>query len=707
MDIEGYLQPSLGRELLVCISTSDNAGDIEKFVNHEISMFGGWKLISNDTKSKAKKKLVEKSNGMFRWAYLQWKQLKGCRMDQIVLDRLDILPETLSAAYDKIYNSFQPGELESLVLQRTVRWVLYAKRPLETAALLATIEHQRTTVNGGEDEYKPFSKSNLTQLALESVCRDLVVRDPQLDTWGFSHASVAEHFLLKNEPWIENAKSEITISLTHFLIKCCTAFGSVWPPPGVKEEWDNIRSLEHSVNYWFRSRGVDLGEPRDPRHPLQTYTQQEWVKHMSDTSDQDPKLADVTRVLKLFLGQTGPQTSSTEYQVYCKYIMFGQDKQYVEVRKHVQPFQNSTFGIVTLGLTRLLPGWWDQALFPVKLNTHKESLLELAAEFRHASICEDLVLRGFPINRDRDFEDHGWNAFGLAMINENLEVARFLLNNGASPYLPDSPESFKSLFCFAAAKGLEYLQVLLDGGADPNTHCSAICTWGCALSMAAWKGDVRSSEALINAGANANPKCSNCNHRSPLTMAFGTEFPNRNSYLPLVRLLLKHGADANTPMKGEIGWKKYDSMLEATVIVEHGADVKTPLESLGYDTILEYAVMKGDVNFPRFLIEHGADVHSRLKIGKFGSLLAAATVEPDSSLDMVKFLIEEVHADLEQLEWRLSPIALETKSGDKSALWSSLDHAMSGKYLTDVHQVDPQVFLDMDAYYGQQSRSRC
>ncbi|KAH7180020.1 uncharacterized protein B0J16DRAFT_403447 [Fusarium flagelliforme] len=616
-DIEKYFQPYQGQQLLVSISTSDNAGDIEKFITHQIHVYSDeWESIEEDTKLLVKKTLVEKSDGMFRWAYLQWQYLKGCRMNGAIRERLKKMPKTLAAAYDEIYNRFEPDSVERLMMQRAVRWVLYAKSSFHTITLLAAIETESERMDMHEGKSKAFGKSDLTRLTLESVCRDLVVRNAFLDTWEFTHASVAEYFLLKREPWIENAQSEITVSLIHFLMNCCAAYPSIWPSSTAQNTWRQTSVDSLDVYIWFHTTtDGNFEHPSDPRHPLQMYTQRAWLEHIDDTYDNDPKFADVVQALKKFLGEGGPRISSTEYKVFCKYIMPGQDTTpYHNAIPFIEPVENSRFGIIALGLYRLLPGWWDQNLFPLELNNKGQDLLALAAQFEHQSIYEDLIRRGFKINRDVD--DASKSALGRAIATKNADVARFLLDNGART---DIMIKKQNLICFAASRGPEHLQMVLNVGANPNLHCGGGCRWGSALSM----------------------------FGNMLELAVFRDLPK-----------------------------------SARLLVEYGADVNAPLRFQGYDTILEYAVVKGDVDFARLLITHGADVHSRLKIGKHGSLLAAATVEPDSSLDMVKLLIEEAH------------------SGDKAPLWSSLDHAMRGQYLTDMHQVDNQVLLDMEAYYG-------
>lgn len=64
-DISDYLNSFRSPQTLVSISTSDNRGDIEKFVTAEMAAFSTpWKHIPPETKQLVRETLVEKSDGM-------------------------------------------------------------------------------------------------------------------------------------------------------------------------------------------------------------------------------------------------------------------------------------------------------------------------------------------------------------------------------------------------------------------------------------------------------------------------------------------------------------------------------------------------------------------------------------------------------------------------------------------------------------------
>ncbi|KAK1246095.1 hypothetical protein MKX07_005164 [Trichoderma sp. CBMAI-0711] len=183
-DIEEYL----GSQKLIAISTADNKNDIEKYIDSEVSKVGGaWRSVSADVKEQVIRTIGEKSDGMFRWAYLQWQQLKKLRTNETIRERLGKLPESLTEAYDEIYSQAE----EKVVLQRAVKWVLCAVKPLTSEILLAAVRlgSNLESLAPSDPIDESTSESNLPSLALkdpidestlESICSHLVVLDSQL-----------------------------------------------------------------------------------------------------------------------------------------------------------------------------------------------------------------------------------------------------------------------------------------------------------------------------------------------------------------------------------------------------------------------------------------------------------------------------------------------------------------------------------------------
>ncbi|KAF4452390.1 hypothetical protein FALBO_16181, partial [Fusarium albosuccineum] len=523
--IESYLKSFQGPQMLVQISISDNSSDIEKYVIEKMAKQKvKWKDITPNTKQLVQETLVEKSDGMFRWTYLQWEHLKECSTNDAIRQKLRKLPKTLSGAYDEIYNQYDPEDYERVMLQRTVRWVICALEPLDSLTLLSAIRLESERIDGE----RAFDESDLTDHTLESAKKV-------------------------------------------------------------------------------------LGSPQES------------------------------------IG--------------------------------VKPVDNSTFGIVAFGFHRALAGWWDKDLDHSLVNSDGQDLLSIAARFGHIDLCEDLLGRGFDV--DKHVEKTSQTALGEAMEGRQIETMRLLLKSGANPnwVMQDC-----SLLCSAAATKDEYVQALLEAGADPDIKCDGTdCEFGCALSTAAWFGNVGAVQALIQKGATINPEPLGGEYGSPLAAAA------HRGNLDCTRLLIEHGADPNACLK----FGKYGSPLTAAArrgqldcahfLIEHGADANACLESGEFGSPLAAAASGGKFDCVRLLIDNGANIDARLGSGKYGSILNAAIVGPSPSLAVVKFLVEEAKADPTQLLLnRLRNIQIKSKEERREI----------AAYLIQKRQIKAQVLID-------------
>ncbi|KXH39537.1 hypothetical protein CSAL01_09704 [Colletotrichum salicis] len=654
---------------------------------------------SPETKQDVKKKLVEKSAGMFRWTHLQWEQLKEFDTNTSVKAKLEDLPETLTKAYDEIYDRYKPKSFELFMLQRAVRWVLCARQPFDSCTLLSAIRVENEKMHG--DDMKALDKSDLTEKMLETVCRHLIVRDPDLNVWRFSHASVREYFEdKKKEPWVKDAPADVAIVLINCLRDCCAAYASIWPPSGVERSCSTTLQESSSTKLWnwMRAGGADPDQPLDPRHPLQAYIQLNWLTHIHDLPEQDDRAEDVVLALKRFLGEERPPHSSREYQVFCSRIMESAPRSYyTPMLARAKPNTNFAFGVVAMGLHRLLPEWWNEGLdLPSLVNEDGLSLLQIATYGGHYDVCQFLISRDCDVNAFVDSEFHG-SPLWTSVEDRNIGLMKLFLDNGANiNYVIRN----RTLVCLAAEKGFEHCTTLLETEEGPhskilNMRCNTVvtrfrwrCIFGCALSSAAFKGDLDTIKALVGKGAEVNPENLKDHFGSPLASAVS------HGHFESARFLLENGArvkdqfrygDYGCPLIASIWGREpkcvglllereddvnampeaggFGSPLAAAVsvgdvncariLIELGADTKTDLRFGVYGSPLAAAVWAGDVDCARLLIQHGAEVNAYLEFGEYGSILAAAILGyspwSKASIATIKFLVEEAEADLAQL----------------------------------------------------------
>ncbi|UKZ96209.1 uncharacterized protein TrAFT101_011010 [Trichoderma asperellum] len=572
-DIEEYLES----QKLVEISAADNKDDIEKYVEQEVAKVGSvWSSVSAEVKEQVKKTIAEKSDGMFRWAYLQWEQLKKLRTNKSIRERLGRLPESLTQAYDEIYSKNE----EKDVLQRAVKWVLCAREPLTSKVLLMAIRL--------ESNLQSLTLSDpIGESTLESICSHLIVLDSQLRVWKFPHASVAEYFENQHKSWIDQASEEVAILLVSCLIDCY----SEWTLP---EYYTEIEE--------FFQMTPDLDNHSDPRHPLQEYARKYWVQHVQNIQNQCQEAAGLSEVLKCFLGPPGFQKSSSQqYQAWCRHMSSRDDLVYSHgYYWDVQPSKSSIFGICVFGLHKLLKGWWDEDIDVSQVNNTKLDLLAIAVKYGHDDLCSELIDRGSDINKRLDSV---WeSAFMEAIDMKHTETARLLLNRGVDPNILGNGQS---PLCLAVDFAEDLVEPLLEAGADPNMTCSD-CMFRCALEAAASRDKLNLAKLLIKYGADVNLTAGTSFYCSLLASAA------LHGSLKCARLFVENGADVNAHRGGN-----YDSVLAAAIFGRGGVEmVKYLIEEAGADpTILSSNTPRLTRNYARGRTERRKAVEYLIKRG--------------------------------------------------------------------------------------------
>ncbi|KAM0447637.1 hypothetical protein ACHAO4_008775 [Trichoderma viride] len=576
VDIEEYL----GSQRLVEISTADNKDDIEKYIEVETAKIDGvWRAVSAEVKEQVKKTIVEKSDGMFRWAYLQWEQLKKLRTNERIIERLGKLPKSLTEAYDEIYSRNE----EKAVLKRVVKWVLCAEEPLTSEVLLMAVRLESNLVSLTLSD--PIDESTL-----EDICSHLVVLDSQLKVWKFPHASVAEYFEDRHKSWIDKAPEDVAILLVSCLIDCY----SIWTPPASGNEFQE-----------FFEMTPEAGNHLDPRHPLQKYTKEYWIQHLQNTPNQYQEATGLSEILKRFLGAQGPQgLSSRQYQAWCKHMRISSFSPPYGYHKDIQPSEKSIFGICALGLHKLLNGWWKKDIDVSQVNKTGLDLLAIAAKYGHDELCSELIDQGSDVNRELD---SGYGSALMEAISERQhKTARLLLDKGVNPNLI---RKGASPLCLAVrcAEDSCLVESLLKAGADPNITCPD-CAFDCALEVAAWCDKSHAVELLIKAGANVNLVTGKNIHGSLLgTAAYGAS-------LKCVKLFVEKGADVNAHLRGD-----YGSVLAAAIFG------------------------RGEVEIVKYLIEEAGADPAVLSSSPPSCLPWIDSEKTDDRRKMAKYLIEGGH----------------------------------------------------------------
>jgi ankyrin repeat protein len=202
----------------------------------------------------------------------------------------------------------------------------------------------------------------------------------------------------------------------------------------------------------------------------------------------------------------------------------------------------------------------------------------------------------------------GSSALLVAVQNGNYNVAAYLLEQGASPNLANA-KAWTPLYLAVKNRNqettavpgpsgegaLEFIQALLDRGADPNlrikadteVHQAMTALWlkeagATPLLRAALSGDLEVVRLLLAHGA--DPSIPTFDHTTPLMAAAGVGWAegtihehSEEQTLEVVKLLLEKGADVKlandhgiTPLHGA-GYKGANKVVQ--LLVDRGADL--------------------------------------------------------------------------------------------------------------------------------------
>lgn len=195
---------------------------------------------------------------------------------------------------------------------------------------------------------------------------------------------------------------------------------------------------------------------------------------------------------------------------------------------------------------------------------------------------------------------------GVAELRTNLIPERVNV-----PILPGSDSNLPLIV--AAGRGRDFVEILLDAGADVNAT-NAFC--GTALQHAAAEGDFDSAGILLQYGADPNAKGGS--RGTALIAAV------RRRKFELSELLLNHGADPN-----QLDGYRFSSPLSVAtdremigLLLAYGADPNRK----GRDApVLIKAIERSDLAAINLLLEHRADPNIKHK----GQNALALAVERD------------------------------------------------------------------------------
>ncbi|KAK4148047.1 uncharacterized protein C8A04DRAFT_33579 [Dichotomopilus funicola] len=610
------------------IQARHNEGDITKFVQGEVMKHGNWKGMSQTLQNEIVHTLLQRSEGMFQWVFLQTQQLLELETEPAIRDRLGKIPPTLEATYDEIYSKIQARNHHDRILaDRAFQWVMCASTPFTSVELLSAIRL------GSESDV--FSlEPEITESQLLHLCNHLLLIDSLRGVWRFSHLSVVEYF----------EKTRWSLRQVHY-------HAAVVSLKLLLETYDDARCGDPEPHDQKPDVALEVEAEDDapdilhPRHPFQNYVhghlllhaqaQREWEEHEAELKPEFAKL------LKAFLGP--PNNSSSQYRRWHRQMATkGQSAWLPGFRgatiKNISPEDFNVLAACYGSVSTAIHDWWANApVLDSVENEVGENLLLIAAEGGDIPMVKVLLDHGIAINGLASCARG--HALAATASKGDLEMVKFLVSRGADVKLQLKAGDCGSALTAAALQGnLDVIQFLIEQGVDINVE-DQHGQYGSALVAASARKDTEALQLLTQHSPNINLPLRCGYYGSALAAA------SNLGRTEAVQLLLQGGADANMQVRGR--W--YGSALcaaaaggkieEIGILIQHGADVNMQVRHGRHGSALAAAASQSNTDTVDFLIQQGADVNMKLRYGPNGCALAAAVVRGHHGI--VQFLVDQ------------------------------------------------------------------
>ncbi|KAL7266726.1 hypothetical protein RUND412_010717, partial [Rhizina undulata] len=256
------IRVELENESDVDIQPSDNSSDIKRFVVAEVDKYIlKKKLLRGTVRPELKQTIMDtltnRADGMFFWVRLRIEHICLEKSERAIREALRRLPKDLEATYLVIWEKILSGTKDNcLMAQRTLSWIICAKRPLTVEEILDAVSI--TPMQWAE---KP-DHDGVTHMTLLDVCQNLVVLDTELRVFRTAHFSVTE-FLLEKVGIREAHTAAAEVCLT---LLCCENHAHTSP------------QTENYILY---------------NYALHNYVMENWTEHIRLSGDGSSTLAEL------------------------------------------------------------------------------------------------------------------------------------------------------------------------------------------------------------------------------------------------------------------------------------------------------------------------------------------------------------------------------------------------------------------------------
>ncbi|RDW93506.1 uncharacterized protein DSM5745_00828 [Aspergillus mulundensis] len=511
-DINKVLQQIVPENGRIVLDKERVNADIHHYLRRRLQVdegFDKWRKLPN-TAQEIERKIMDKADGMFRWAVCQLNSIRGCLDLPMLRDTLSSLPDTMEETYSRILSTIADSHKNYAL--RILQWLVYAVRPLMIEEIIDVL-----AVSFNEEGHAFDPRNRLLDVEdILSICSSLVTieKSGQGLLVKLSHLSVRDYLVSSHtQAFFRNSMESETAN---------TAISSIC-----------LRYILQLDTNCYSDRRIR------ERFPLTTYAVMHWPIHARAAGEGS---ASVLRLIEeLFLLQD--ESFCTWVCLYKNSVSSGW-KDHVRARKDRLPL----FYASLLGLTGAVKLILDKGISPNLYDADVGTPLQIALHQGNIDIVECLLARGADPNlKSGVFE----SPLVEAMSQDREHIAVRLIEYGANP--SQTCVEHGCALNMALAKNLATVaRCLLDKGANPNANYKP---HGTPLQIVSENGNEQMLQWLLDKGANPNIYRGKAD--SPLQKALYYSRPQ------IVDVLLRSGAEAIPSICGPaLERAAYDGRLE-------------------------------------------------------------------------------------------------------------------------------------------------
>ncbi|SLM33828.1 P-loop containing nucleoside triphosphate hydrolase [Lasallia pustulata] len=489
IDIKESLEPLTEPRGRMCIQSASVNADILTYVHEKLQNDRSLKRWSSKPKvqEEIETALMQKADGMFRWAVCQLDVLRNCLNLSKLRKVLEALPITLDETYARMLRSIPEEHSEYAI--KILQWLTYSARPLRLEELAEIV-----AVNADGSPWFDCDDRFARPQEVLAICSSLVaVEDVRIE----KDDSDLDKYILQEQYGSTLVNPIQVVRLAHFSVKEYLVSERIRDQAAataryaIQEIQANQSIAAACLAYLLQFNQHDsLTSQILEDFPLASYAAEYWLGHTREVGKDLGPIEMLSQEFCLVHREAfinwyrldDPEDSELSQQRF-------------ELNREIARIATPLYYGLLAGVTELV-----QLLLKNGADVNAQggfygNALEVASVYGHESVVQLLLKNGADVNA----QGYG-NALQAASAGGHESVVQLLLENGADVNAQGG--RYGNALQAASEGGHEsVVQLLLKNGADVNAQGGG---YGNALQAASCGGDESVVQLLLKNGADAN-----------------------------------------------------------------------------------------------------------------------------------------------------------------------------------------------------------